>query len=266
MIEALSLINSEGCRLAFGGITLYRRPMAYALALLAQHAQFGHPRNLRMLSFTAGLESDILLGKDLVSQVRTCYFGLEVFGFAPRFTRLANRGEIEIVEESEASLAYGLRASLAGVGFMPSPAWQGTDMLRLREDVKSIRDPYTGEQLTAFPAISVDVAIVHALRANPAGDADIGKHWGVDRELALVADTVIVTAEEIVEELDKADIIGPVVDAVVEAPRGAWPTSCHPLYTLDGLAILDYLQAEGEDGFAQVIHAWAEVHGIEFPS
>lgn len=266
MGAALQRIDEQGCRLAFGGITLYRRPMGFALAILAESTRSGTPRNLRLLSFTASLESDILLQDDLVSQVRTCYFGLEVFGFAPRFTRMANRGDIEIIEESEASLAYGLRASLAGVGFMPSPAWQGTDLLHIRDDVESIQDPYSGEMLTAFPAISVDVAVIHALRATPAGDADIGEHWGVDRELALVADTVIVTAEEIVPQLDQADIVGPVVDAVVEAPHGAWPTSCHPSYALDGRAILDYLQAEEGDELLQLLSTWGKAHGIEFPA
>ena len=45
---------------------------------------------------------------------------------------------------------------------------------------------------------------------------------------------VIVTAEEIVDKLDKADIPSPAVHAVAAAPRGAWPTSCHPLYPLGG--------------------------------
>jgi hypothetical protein len=29
---------------------------------------------------------------------------------------------------------------------------------------------------------------------------------------------------------------------VVEAPKGAWPTSCYPEYTFDGLEILHYVR------------------------
>jgi glutaconate CoA-transferase, subunit A len=174
--------------------------------------------------------------------VRTCYFGMESFGFAPMFTYYANRGELVVIEETEASLASGLRAKMAGVGFMPARAWLGTDLPRLRPDVLTVRDPYSGEELMAFPAIHPDVAVIHALRADSHGNAQIGGNQGVDLELALCANTVIVTAEEICPELEKADLVSPLVKAVVHAPKGAWPSSCHPLYALDGEAIMAYTE------------------------
>ncbi|MGD8812964.1 MAG: CoA-transferase [Anaerolineales bacterium] len=261
--QAAELVPTTGCSLAMGGMTLYRRPMAFALALLAAHAESGSPKDLTLLCFTAGLESDILVGADMVSHVRSCYFGLEAFGLAPNFTTSAAHGDIEIIEETEASLAYGLRASMAGVGFMPSTAWLGTDLPRLRPDVRTVEDPYSGEQLMAFPAINCDIAVIHALEADPQGNAQIGGNWGVDPELAMVADTVVITAEQIVPQLEHADIIGPVVDAVVEAPKGAWPTSCHPLYPLDGLATLDYTEKAGSEDYPRLIAEWAQYHGLE---
>jgi len=260
--EAAALVPATGATLALGGVTLYRRPMAFSMALLARHQREAAPRELTLLCYTAGLESDVLVGAGMVKRVRTCYFGLEAFGLAPHFTEGASRGEFQIVEETEASLAYGLRASLAGVGFMPSTAWQGTDLLRLRPDVKQIDDPYTGERLTAFPAIECDVAVIHALRADPEGNADIGKNWGVDRELALVAKTVVITAEEILPKLSHAEVIGSVVSAVVHAPRGAWPTSCHPSYPLDGLATLQYTELATTAGYAQLLCEWARSHDV----
>jgi glutaconate CoA-transferase subunit A len=261
--EAAALVPAEGATLALGGVTLYRRPMAFSLALLARHPA---PRELTLLCYTAGLESDILIGAGMVRQVRSCYFGLEAFGLAPFFTQGAGRGEFLIVEETEASLAYGLRARLAGVGFMPSLAWQGTDLLRMRPDVKQIEDPYSGERLTAFPAIHCDVAVIHALQADLEGNANIGKNWGVDRELALVAETVIITAEEVVPRLTQADVLAPVVQAVVHAPGGAWPTSCHPRYPLDGAAALRYSELATTDGYAQLLQEWAEHHQIAWTS
>jgi glutaconate CoA-transferase subunit A len=260
--EAAALVPASGATLALGGVTLYRRPMAFAMALLARHQREAAPRKLTLLCYTAGLESDVLVGAGMVERVRTCYFGLEAFGLAPHFTEGASRGEFQIVEETEASLAYGLRATLAGVGFMPSTAWQGTDLLRLRPDVKQIDDPYTGERLTAFPAIECDVAVIHALRADPEGNADIGKNWGVDRELALVARTVVITAEEVLPKLSHAEIIGTVVSAVVHAPRGAWPTSCHPSYPLDGFATLQYSEQATTAGYAQLLNEWALAHDV----
>jgi glutaconate CoA-transferase, subunit A len=239
-ISAASDLVTDGCTLALGGMTLYRRPVAFVLALLKKFSERGEPGDLTLLSFTASYESDLLVGMGMVKTIRTCYFGMEIFGLAPMFTYFANRGEIDIIEETEASLSLGLRASMAGIGFIPGRAWIGTDLLQLRPDVRTIRDPYTGEELVAFPAISPDVAVIHALKADPEGNAFIGANKGVDEELALTAGKVIVTAEEIVPELDRADIIGPLVHAVVHAPYGARPSSCHPLYSLDGEALLVY--------------------------
>jgi glutaconate CoA-transferase subunit A len=263
--EAAEIVPLEGCKLSLGGVTLYRRPMGFSLALLARHAQLGTPRNFTLICFTAGLESDILVGAGMVSRMRTCYFGLEAFGLAPHFTSCAAEASIEIVEETEASLAFGLRASLAGVGFMPSSAWLGTDLPRLRPDVKTVADPYSGEELMAFPAIEIDLAVIHALEADPQGNALIGGNWGVDRELSMVAETVIITAEKIVPRLEKADIVGPVVDAVVDLPNGAWPTSCHPLYPLDGLEVLEYTEKAGTDSYPELISKWSRHHGLGAP-
>jgi len=239
--EAARLVES-GDMLALGGMTLYRRPIAFVKALLKRKKATGEPNDLTLFAFTAGLESDLLVGSGMISRVRTCYFGLEIFGLAPMFTYLANRGEIEIIEETEASLAFGLRAQMARINFMPGRGWLGTDLPALRPDVRTIIDPYNGEELIAFPAIKPDVAVIHALSADVDGNAIIGGNKGVDEELTLTADTVIVTAEEIVPELTRADIVAPWIDAVVHAPNGALPTSCYPRYALDGLAILTYTE------------------------
>jgi glutaconate CoA-transferase subunit A len=191
---------------------------------------------------STGRQANLLLGAGMVKRVRSCYFGLEIFGLAPMFTYLAGRGEIEILEETEASLAFGLRAQMASVGFMPGRGWLGTDLIKLRPDVRTVIDPYSGEELVAFPAIRPDVAVIHALRADPEGNAQIGNNKGIDEELTVVAGKVIITAEEVVPELTKADLVAPFVHAVVHAPQGAAPTSCHPLYPLDGKALLAYTE------------------------
>lgn len=257
LAQAAALVPARGGRLGLGGVTMYRRPVAFTLALVARQRTRSEPQDLELLCFTAGLESDLLVGAGMVASVRTCYFGLEAFGLAPHFTTAAGSGELQVVEESEASLASGLRATLAGVGFMPSLAWQGTDLLELRPDVRSVEDPYSGETLTAFPAIDCDVAVIHALDADPEGNALIGGNQGVDPELALVADTVIVTAETVSPRLEQADIVAPTVDAVVEVPSGAWPTSCHPSYPLDGEAVLDYLERSSELEFSALMADWS---------
>ena len=193
----------------------------------------------------------------MISTVRSCYFGLEIFGLAPMFTYLSNRGEIKILEETEASLAFGLRAALAEIGFMPGRGWIGTDLPKLRTDVLKIKDPYSGEELMAFPAIKPDIAVIHALQADPEGNALVGDNKGIDVELSGVAKTVIVTADEIVPKLEKANVIAPWIDAVVPAPQGALPTSCHPLYGFDGEAILNYSErVNDQESWSIYVDEW----------
>jgi glutaconate CoA-transferase subunit A len=254
--EAVQAVAS-GHMLALGGMTLYRRPMAFTRQLIRRFLKTGEPRDLTLLCFTAGLESDLLVGAGMVAHTRTCYFGLEIFGLAPMFTYHANNGLVEVVEETEASLAFGLRAQMAGVGFMPGRGWLGTDLPRLRPDVQTVIDPYSGEELMAFPAIRPDVAVIHALRADPEGNAILGKNLGVDQELAMTARQVIVTAEEIVPALETADLVAPFVHAVALAPQGALPTSCHPLYPLDGEAVLAYSeQVSDPTSFQNFLERW----------
>jgi glutaconate CoA-transferase subunit A len=256
--EAASWVPS-GCTLALGGMTLYRRPMAFVRALLRRYRATGEPHSLTLLCFTAGLESDLLVGAGMVAKVRSCYFGLEIFGLAPMFTYYANRGEIEIIEETEASLAFGLRAQIAGVGFMPGRGWLGTDLPVLRPDVRTVVDPYSSEELIAFPAIHPDIAVIHALCVDTEGNARIGDNKGVDEELILTADRVILTAEETVPPLAKADLVGPLVHGVAIAPGGARPTSCHPLYPLDGEALMAYTEQVSDPGsFEAFLDGWLQ--------
>jgi glutaconate CoA-transferase subunit A len=240
LAEAASWVQ-PGQTLALGGNMLYRRPVAFVRELLRRPDP---PADLTLLCFTAGYESDLLVGAGCIRATRTCYFGLEAFGLAPMFTQAASAGTIDVIEETEASLAFGIRAQMAGVGFMPSTAWLGTDLLKLRPDVQTVIDPYSREELVAFPAIQADVAVIHARVADRRGNARLNKNLGIDPELAVVARQVIVTAEEVVESLaEDVTIPGLMVDGVVHVPRGAWPTSCYPHYPVAGGELLNYIEA-----------------------
>ena len=251
--EAAKLVQN-GQTLALGGMTLYRRPMGFVKALLRRATI---PRDLTLLSFTGGMESDLLVGAGCVSQVRSAYFGLESFGLAPMFTKFAQSQRIRVIEETELSIVMGIRAQIAGVGFLPSRAWIGTDLPKLRPDVKTVIDPYTNMELTAFPAIPCDIAVIHGLAGDRHGNVLINNNLGIDMELVYVADTVIATVERIVDELvrttDGVIIPYPGCRVVVEAPSGAAPSSCYPLYPLDGEQILQYTEACNGDRFDEFL-------------
>ena len=241
--DAANLVQ-DGMTIALGGMTIYRRPTAFVRALLRRNPR---PRNLTLLCFTAGYESDLLVGARCVSTIRSCYFGLESFGFAPMFTEAAQKGTIKIIEETEASLALGIRAGISGVGFMPSHAWLGTDLPHLRPDVKTIVDPYSGEELMAFPAIHCDFAVIHGLEGDQHGNIRVNTNVGVDMELVYLADKVIFTVERLVPQsersLDSLLIPAPGADYIAHAPNGAWPTSCYPLYPVAGGELMRYVDA-----------------------
>lgn len=63
--EAAALVRN-GDTLALGGMTLYRRPVAFVRELLKTDT-----RRLTLLCFTAAYESDLLVGAGRVESVRT---------------------------------------------------------------------------------------------------------------------------------------------------------------------------------------------------
>lgn len=255
-ITQTAALIQDGDTLALGGMALYRSPVAFVRALL-RHSR----HDVTLLAFTAGYAADLLVGAGVVSAVRSVYFGLEAFGLAPMFTHRANHGEITVIEETETSIVLGLRATVGGVDYLPSRAWQGTDLLALRPDVKTISDPYTGKVLTAFPAIAVDVAVIHALAVDAEGNAAINNNLAIDQLLVYAADMVIVTTEQFVDAVQPTPqttiIPAPGVDYVALAPRGAHPTSCYPLYTIAGRDLMHYTEsATTEDGFRAYLADW----------
>ncbi|MGC2637191.1 MAG: CoA-transferase, partial [Acidobacteriaceae bacterium] len=91
----------------------------------------------------------------------------------------------------------------------------------------------------------------HVQRADRAGNIEIQGSRGFDIALLGAAQTVLVTAEEIVEpgELGapRAFLLPrEFVPAVAHQPWGAWPTSCLPYYATDYRELLRHMRAEQE--------------------
>ena len=77
----------------------------------------------------------------------------------------------------------------------------GTD-LEPRTNVAKVTCPFTGEELTAVPAMRPDVGIVHAQRADRAGNVQLWGIVGIQKEIVLGSERSLVTVEEIVDELE----------------------------------------------------------------
>jgi len=245
--EALASVR-DGDSVALGGMTLYRRPVAAALGLAAA-GRIG----LEVVTFTGGIETDLLLGAGCVRRLRSCYTGLEVVGFAPHFTRLAQAGALDLVEETEYTLSYALHAAAMRVPFLPMRGELArTDLPRVRPDIRRFACPLTGEMLFAVPALKVDVAIIHVTAADRFGNCNMQGQLALDTHLPAASRITIVTAEQIVDTdalmamPGGVQLPGILVTHVVEAPGGSLPTSCQPRHRLDLAAVLDYADAAAD--------------------
>ncbi|HEX5193233.1 MAG TPA: CoA-transferase [Solirubrobacteraceae bacterium] len=227
----------DGDRVGVGGAVLSRKPMAAIRALAAAGR-----RDLELVTFAGSLEVEELLAAGALSAVRSSYVGLGPHGPAPLFADAVANETVEDLEESEWMLLGGLRAAAAGMPFLPTRAGLGSELVAAR-GLREVDDPYTGTTMLAIPALRLDVAILHAWRADAAGH--IQTPWppdhlaDVDPLLARCAETVIVTVEELVatEQIvscARDTVLYPFeVDAVAVVPAGAAPTAYPPLYPAD---------------------------------
>ena len=89
----------------------------------------------------------------------------------------------------------------------------------------------------AVPALSPDVAIIHAQQADRRGNVAIWGITGIQKEAALSARRVIVTVEEVVDRFEPRpfQIVLPsvAIDAVAVEPEGARPSYADGYYDRD---------------------------------
>jgi glutaconate CoA-transferase subunit A len=118
--------------------------------------------------------------------------------------------------------------------------------------LQTVRDPYSGTEVYVAPALRPDWAVLHVHEADAQGNARIYGSVFWDRLMSRAARGVILTAERIVptEEMARQPeltvIPALLVRAVVEAPGGARPGSCAPLYDIDRAGVEAYLAACGD--------------------
>lgn len=247
--EAISTYVKDGDLLGFGGLSFWRKPISAVREIIRQGK-----KNLTICTFVGGLEVDMLIAAGCVSKVKSCFVGMEIFGMAPHYRKAIEEGIIEVSEESEATIALGLRASYLKVPFMPLKGIIGTDFLKVRKDIKQIEDPLgSGTQLVVVPKIDLDVAILHVPYADEIGNGNIAGAVWMDDDMAKTAKKTIITCEKIVETEDirylpgKAQLPMQTTSVVAKIPFGAHPTSCYPFYTFDALHIQSYLKLKFDE-------------------
>ncbi|MFX1411755.1 MAG: CoA transferase subunit A [Promethearchaeota archaeon] len=247
--EAISSHIQDGDLIGLGGLSFWRKPITACHEIIRQNI-----KNLTLCTFVGGIEVDMLTAGGTLLKVRSCFVGMEIFGMAPHYRKAVESGSIKISEESEATIALGLRASYLKVPFMPLKGIIGTDMPKVRNDVRQVEDPLgSGIQVMAVPKIDLDVAIIHVPYADEFGNANIAGAVWMDADMAKTAKKTLIICEKLVETEDirylpgKAQLPMQTTDAVVKIPFGAHPTSCYPFYTFDPFHIQEYLKTDFED-------------------
>jgi glutaconate CoA-transferase subunit A len=239
LADAAAIVQN-GMTVAIGGGLSWREPMAFLRELIRQGR-----RNLHIIGTAHGVDVDMLCGAGAVGIIEESYVGFEQdFGMAPNFRRACEERVTKVHDTCCHTLLQQLRAAEYGVPFLPVRSVQGTDFLQLHPEYKTMTCPFTGLPLVLVPALAPDVAIVHAHYGDVHGNLKILPPLVADMLFIRASKHVIATVERLIST-DELRVLEPNVpyfwvEAVVEVPYGAHPTSCYPFYAYDRTHLAEY--------------------------
>jgi glutaconate CoA-transferase, subunit A len=255
--QAASLVH-DGDHIAIGGCLYSRTPMAVLREILRdRRTDLVLSRNLMCY------EGELFMVAGATREVITSWFAIGLpWGLSRVLREFVESGRARMEEWSHLAMGLRYRAAAMGMPFLPTLSMLGSDLERTSH-VKTMTCPFTGERLCLVPALFPDVAVIHAHRADCFGNVQIDGYPHMDADLAAAATTVIVTAEEIVDtdairrQADRTAIPFFAVDAVIEAPFGAYPHECYGLYEADLEHIGAYARRVGSGG-SEAVRAYLE--------
>ncbi|SHN34619.1 CoA transferase subunit A [Cryptosporangium aurantiacum] len=229
LADAVRTLVRDGDTVALEGFT-HLIPVAAGQEIIRQGR-----RDLTLVRMTPDIVYDQLIGAGCARKLIFSWGGNPGVGSLHRFRDAVEHAwpaPLEIEEHSHAGMANRYVAGASGLPFAVLRGYVGTDLVNQTDTIKPITCPFTGETLTAVPAINPDVTVIHAQRADRKGNVQIWGLLGVQKEAVLAAKRSLVTVEEIVDELEPRPgaITLPswAVTAVAEVPGGA-----HPSYAQD---------------------------------
>src|SRR5256884_7404485 len=201
-------------------------------------------RDLTLARLTPDLIYDQMIGAGCARKLVFSWAGNPGVGSLHAFRRAlegvgTRDSGLEIEEYSHFGMVARFAAGAARLPFWPLRDYMGTDLPRANPRIRTVTCPYTGEALATVPALHPDVTIVHAQRADAAGNTQIWGLVGVQKEAAFASRRVIVVVEELVDESvirsdpNRTLIPGMIVNAVVLEPWGAHPSYAQGYYDRD---------------------------------
>jgi len=258
LADAIARHVTDGACVALEGFT-HLIPFAAGHEIIRQGR-----RGLHLVRMTPDLVYDQMIGMGCANRLTFSWGGNPGVGSLHRLRDAVEHGwpaPLELDEHTHAGMAAAYCAGAARLPFGVLRGYIGTDLVAANPRVRSVECPYTGERLAAVPAINPDVTILHAQRADRQGNVALHGILGAQREAALAAGVLVVTVEEIVEEIPPAmnGIVLPhwVVSAVARCPGGAYPAYAQGCYARDNAFYQRWdAIAREREGF----RAWMETH------
>src|SRR3954468_9412116 len=227
----VSELVHDGDTVALEGFT-HLIPVAAGQELIRQRK-----RDLTLVRMTPDIVYDQLIGAGCARKLVFSWGGNPGVGSLHRFREAVQKGELEIEEHSHAGMPNRSAAAASGLPFAVLRGYNGTSLPEHTDTIKPITCPFTGERLTAVPALDLDVGIIHAQQADKNGNVQLWGQVGVQKETVLGAKRSIVTVEEIVDELEPKPngVVLPrwVVSRVAHGPGGAKPSYAQDYYDRD---------------------------------
>src|SRR5262245_41060899 len=196
--DAVSELVRDGDVVALEGFT-HLIPFAAGHELIRQGR-----RGLTLVRMTPDVIYDQLIGAACASKLVFSWGGNPGVGSLHRFRDAVENGwpaPLELEEHSHAGMAAAYAAGAANLPFGVLRGYRGTDLVA-HTRVASIECPFTGEELSAVPALRPDVGIIHAQQADRHGNVQLWGISGVQKEVLLASSRSLATVEEIVAELE----------------------------------------------------------------
>lgn len=225
-------------------------------------------KRLTLIRMTPDLIYDQLVGMGCAEKMIFSWTGNPGVGSLHRIRDAVENGwpqPLALEEHSHAAMANAYDAGAAGLPCAIFRGYIGADLPKVNPNIRSIVCPFSGETLAAIPALRPDVAIIHAQKADRAGNVFLEGIVGVQKQAVLAAKRSLVTVEDIVDDFGPRSpnaVILPAwtVTAIAHVPGGAHPSYAHGYYKRDNA----YYKAwdaisRDRDGFL----AWMKANVLE---
>ncbi len=234
LAEAVAGIVSDGDVVALEGFT-HLIPFAAGHELIRQGR-----RRLTLARLTPDLVYDQMIGLGCAERLIFSWGGNPGVGSLHRLRDAVERGwpaPLALEEHSHAGMANRYVAGASGLPMAVLRGYRGTDLGRETPTVATVTCPFTGEELTAVPALNPDVTAIHAQQADRQGNVQLWGITGVQRQAVLAARRSLVTVEEVVDRLEPRPgsvvLPGWAVTAIARVPGGAHPSYASGYSTRD---------------------------------